>query len=121
GINESFLLEIADEQRADAPPIGGRERKAADDQLFTSQAFDFDPVAAATRTIGPVATLGDDAFQAELARLAQECLARLVDVIAELDDGRLFLPQKLAQSLLPLGQRQTPQIIAVLVEQIERI
>src|SRR5439155_16030267 len=95
------------------PAIGRRERKAADHQLFATEALDLDPIAAAAGDIRPIAALGDDPFQPKLARLTQEPRAVVLDVVAVLNRRQVRLRQELTQSVLPLLQRQTAQIVPV--------
>src|SRR5207253_7006542 len=76
---------IADEQGANTLPLAFRIAEADDDEFLAIAALDLEPGAAAPRTVGCVAALRDDAFQAEAARLAKNgrAVAGLVVAVAQ--------------------------------------
>ena len=65
---KSSLLEVADQQRAEADASALRIGEAADDELLRRLAFHLQPVRRAAVLVRRVAPLGDDAFPALAAR-----------------------------------------------------
>src|SRR6516162_8132963 len=93
--------------------------KADDNDLLAIAAFDLEPSAAASLAVGRVAALGDDAFEAEAARLAKNgrTLARLVVAVAQYPLS--VRRDDVGECRLAVFERCTGQVPAVAVKKVE--
>src|SRR5258708_35255932 len=71
----ALLVIIAEEQRAEAVPCAARLGEADHHELVAFVAFHLAPIAAAAGPVGPVAALGDRAFEPIAAGMAEEIRA----------------------------------------------
>src|SRR5207249_4013848 len=67
-VDEVTVLEVPDEQRAEADAAPLRISKSSDDQLLAGLALHLQPVGRTAMLVGRIAALGDDAFPALAAR-----------------------------------------------------
>jgi hypothetical protein len=101
-------------------PAALRVSPADDDEFFAVQAFGLQPrTAAIAGSIRCIDGLRHDALGLQPARLTQEGGAIAHDVIAVLQPGRRAF-QDIGQPRLALEERLEEQILAIVVEQIER-
>ena len=116
----AFLVS-AQHQRADRVARSARRHIAADDELLPRRAFGLHPALAAARAIRRVAVLRDDAFEAEPAGVLQHERAVLLEMLAVADDSAGSRRRACASSGLALDQRHLRQIVAVEMQEIERV
>ena len=113
GIDEILALAAG---QIDAVPFFAIKGKAGDGQRLTLLAGFLDLDVAATRDVGAVAHLGDDAFQPELAGMLVHLLAIDLEAVTELYSCA-------GDELLELGlareQRQLPQVMTIQIKQVE--
>ena len=72
GEDQLAAIVVAEQQRAELPAALVRSHPAADDELLAVEAFHLQPILGPARAVGCPSALGDDAFEAELARLGEE-------------------------------------------------
>src|SRR3546814_5770301 len=72
---------VAEHQRADRLARGRRGHEAGDDELLALGALRLAPGRSPPRAVGRVALLGNHAFEAQPAGIAQHQLAVLLDVL----------------------------------------
>src|SRR5207253_4231278 len=116
GEHEFVLLEIPDEQRAeaDAPPL--RIGEAADDELLRRLAFHLQPVRRAAVLVGRAAPLRDHAFPA----LATGAFPRL-RLVNGGDARERPLQRQRAEQRAPLLERQRGDVAALEPQDVEYV
>ena len=92
---------------------------AADDTLHPLPNLDLQPLAAAALFIKARALLGDDSFQPLLLRHLKQRLAVLCVVIGK--SHRVARHQQCRQLALALLQRHAPPVVAIEIQQVERV
>ena len=118
GMHEVIAAVDADEQRAQ---VVGAAAPAADHHLLAAAALGLVPALGAPGLVRRAGALGDDAFEIEIAGRLEHRIAGLGEVLDILDVAgmRSLAAQQLPEPLLALGQRQLPQILAALEQQVE--
>ncbi len=82
--------------------------------------FDFDPTLGSAGTIREIAALADNALKAQFASVLENDLAVTVEMFV-VTNARLGFSQKALQRGLAYFQRLTAQVVAVQLQQIERV
>ncbi len=106
-VDQATTIVVADEEGADtvARAIGIGE--AADHELLPLDALGLAPQERATRCVGLVGTLGDDAFEPAFAGEAEELGALANDVVAVADRARHVAGEERCETLLALFEGST--------------
>ena len=123
GVAQRALLVVhAHEEGAEPRARSGRLCEAADDELLAVRALALEPGPGAPARVLVAGALGHHALELLQARLLVDRGALPVDVVAVADDLAQRLaaaPEQPPQAALPLAQRQLPQVLTVLEEQVE--
>src|SRR5690606_14528605 len=120
-VHEPVGVVDAEGQRRDRPATLVRWLVAADHELLPVAALDLEPGARAPAGVGGIRALGDDAFAAVPAHLLEHARAVSAHVLAEMHRAaRGQRGEQLAERLLAFHERESPQVPAVELEQVER-
>jgi hypothetical protein len=120
GIDEPIPVPAADVERSDlARPCAELFDKRHNGKRLALGAFELQPNVLAARAVGRIATLGDDPFKLELARVAIDGLAAVHFEVLDVDDLGRRLFQYVFQGALTLDQRRAAQVVSVEIEQVE--
>ncbi len=111
---------IADQNRAEMPPLAPRRRVASNHELFPLDALGLQPVAAAASTIRAIAPLRDDPLEVQAAGLGEYFRTGALQVVAE-PQPALGSRQDGLQNRLPLDERAARQVDSVQVQQVESV
>src|SRR5262249_25509435 len=120
GIDQLAVFEAAEQQRREglASHLGAAE--AADDEFLEALAFDLEPVPAATRNVGSIRALRDDAFEPCSGSLLKEFLTRAFHVIGVNEEvGDALRRHQFGEPRASLLQRLLAPIFAVERQKIE--
>src|SRR6185437_2613812 len=96
-------------------------RKSGDDKFLLVVSFGFDEIVGAARAVRRVAQFGDDAFEIELLGMLENDAAIAVETFDITDRTDTLCQQQPLQFGLALDQRQSSEIAAVKIKQIEHV
>src|SRR4051794_34691056 len=119
-MDEPAALVDGKHERADRLRYGRRGHEPGDNELLPLGAFRLEPIAAATRAVGQVAALRDDALEPEPAGVPEHRCAIGLDMIAEADraaGGRVV--EQAGKQRLALDQGRVGELVAAEIEQVE--
>ena len=120
GIDQSAVLETAEQKGREGLAPHLRAAVAADDEFFAARGLDLEPVSAATGNIGPVGTLRHDAFEPCRGGLREEFGSGALHIIG-IDEEVGDAPHRhqLCELRAPLDQRFLAPVLAVERQEIE--
>src|SRR5690349_6066560 len=103
-------------------PRSFRVGKSADHEFFASHRFGFNPIVSTSAGVRPIASLGDNAFEAHAAGFGKERLTVSRDVFGVADHtSRSVMFEQIAENCLALVEWRRAQVMTVEVRQVESI